>query len=296
MRSFLNQVLGGDKSSALANALARRPELQSLIGPRVALSWVKQNVEFDGKLPGTDSHIRLSKSATGYNGFCKFGLNKVFFDNSTPEYVAATITYSMGCDLSKTEVDSQSYYKFCVVVDRWLEQNLSKKVLDPSLGYKLSHTITLFKDGKLVHVDVHDSSGAHVGNAKFWHNGHSLTPASVVVDEDHQRKGIASAMYSHAEKTAGASIVPSSNQTEEGAKLWEANLKNKQFGKAELGAEAAGGAASPKKPQEPQAANAPMRGVKPRLPKLPKQRGVPAALPNPLNLPKPSNPDKLDKI
>jgi len=292
MRSFLQQVLGDDKSSALANALARRPELQSLIGPRVALSWVKQNVEYDGNVPGTDNKIRLSKSTAGYNGFCSFGLNKVVFDNSTPEYVAATITYSMGCDLAKTEIDSESYYKFCVVVDRWLEQNLSKKVLDPSLGYKLSHTITPFKDGNLVHIDVHDATGAHVGNAKFWHNEHSLTPASVVVDEDHQRKGLASAMYSHAENATSAKIVPSANQTEEGAKLWEGNLKNKQFGKAELGAEQAGGAAAPKKPQEPQSPYAPMHGVKPKLPKLPKQKGVPPALPNPLKLPKPPNSDK----
>ena len=56
----------------------------------------------------------------------------------------------------------------------------------------------------------------------------------VFVLEPHRRKGLASAMYAHAEKTLGRKIVPSELQSDAGKALWAGNAADKQFGKAEI--------------------------------------------------------------
>jgi predicted GNAT family acetyltransferase len=109
--------------------------------------------------------------------------------------------------------------------------HLNKATLDPNAGYKISHEHHDLGNGNMMtKVNVHSPTGEHVGAATFNHTGNTLTPGTVVVDEDHQRKGIASAMYSHAQKHTGKSIVPSANQTPEGAALWSGNKQNPQFG------------------------------------------------------------------
>jgi len=113
--------------------------------------------------------------------------------------------------------------------------HLDKIQLDPSLGYKFSHEHHDLGNGQAItKINVHDFAGGHVGAATFKHHGNNLVPSTVVVDDDHRRKGIASAMYAHAEKHSGKSVIPSKLQTQEGQALWAGNAKQGQFGKGEL--------------------------------------------------------------
>jgi 8-oxo-dGTP pyrophosphatase MutT (NUDIX family)/GNAT superfamily N-acetyltransferase len=76
-----------------------------------------------------------------------------------------------------------------------------------------------------------------VGTARFRiHRGELIPDDSdgdnaVSVDENHQRKGLASGMYQEAENFSGMRVRPSSWQTEPGKALW--NQPNAPFGKSE---------------------------------------------------------------
>lgn len=113
-------------------------------------------------------------------------------------------------------------------------RKLQKKLLDTSAGYNFQHEHQEVPGiGKITKIHAFSPNKEHVGTATFAHTDKGLTPGSVVVDEDHQRKGIASHMYGLAEKATGKKITPSSNQTPEGQALWSGNAQNKQFGKNE---------------------------------------------------------------
>lgn len=108
---------------------------------------------------------------------------------------------------------------------------LEKAVLDPNAGYKFTHEHHDLGNGNtLTRVNVHGPDGEHVGAATFAHQGGNLVPGTVAVDEAHQRRGIASAMYAHAERQTGKKLIPSPNQTLEGAALWTGNKTKTQFG------------------------------------------------------------------
>lgn len=100
-------------------------------------------------------------------------------------------------------------------------------------GYLLEH----IDKGEGQHsVHAKDKKGQVIGHAHFKVEGKNLVPHeplpgtnAVEVDEDHQRKGVASAMYSHAEKQTKKKLIPSSSQTDEGEALWA--QKNRPFGK-----------------------------------------------------------------
>jgi GNAT superfamily N-acetyltransferase/predicted GNAT family acetyltransferase len=111
-------------------------------------------------------------------------------------------------------------------------------------------------DKSLLVIHAKDKNGKKVGSAEFTHyftnhksgkeelsNTHirpyhdhddynEATPA-VKIDTAHRRKGLASAMYSHAEKITGKKIkdIGPENRTSSGRALW--NQKNRQFGKSE---------------------------------------------------------------
>lgn len=113
-------------------------------------------------------------------------------------------------------------------------EDLIKKVLDPSAGYQLSHEhVGEGTPEHVTRVSVHSPQGEHVGAATFIHAPEGLKVGTVVVDEDPQRRGLASAMYSHAQTVTGKKVGPSGLQTPEGAALWQGNLKQPQFGKSE---------------------------------------------------------------
>jgi GGDEF domain-containing protein/GNAT superfamily N-acetyltransferase len=119
---------------------------------------------------------------------------------------------------------------------------LQKRVLDPSEGYRITHRTQTYtnwyetdpakRQFKVTSVEAYDPNGQLVGRANLDHRGDRLIPGFVYVEEEHRRKGIASAMYAHAEEATGLKIHPSHIQTEEGRALWAGNAKQPQFGLA----------------------------------------------------------------
>jgi GNAT superfamily N-acetyltransferase len=108
------------------------------------------------------------------------------------------------------------------------ERPFTKRDLDPSLGYSISSKP--HQSG--VEVLAHDHTGNLVGRAVVgpYEDGRFI-PHIVKVDPAHQRKGIASAMYSHAEKVTGQKLHPSPMQSEAVEAMWAAPRK---FGKSEI--------------------------------------------------------------
>lgn len=97
-------------------------------------------------------------------------------------------------------------------------------------GYSISHR----ESPEHYVVEAKDKQGNVVGKASFKANskGTKLIPHHAAVKPEHQRKGIATGMYSHAEKTWKTPIAnKASHQTDAAANLWA--QKNRPFGKSE---------------------------------------------------------------
>jgi hypothetical protein len=137
-------------------------------------------------------------------------------------------------------------------------KDLSKKELDPGAGYRISHEQHDAPGLSSLTVTAHGPNGQQVGIAKLIHGantGNVLKPGYVVVDEDHRRRGLATAMYQHAERVLGKKINPGSIQTDEGSALWA--QPNRPFGKGEQSMDKAGGQEGPGQPAPPQAPEGP---------------------------------------
>ena len=99
-------------------------------------------------------------------------------------------------------------------------------------GYTIEHRI---HSPGLVVVSAKDSTGKEIGGTILHHNSEKkeLYPDTTDVDKLHRRKGLASGMYTYAEKTFGAKVKHfPEEQSDDAAALW-AN-PNKPFGKSEL--------------------------------------------------------------
>jgi GNAT superfamily N-acetyltransferase len=72
--------------------------------------------------------------------------------------------------------------------------------------------------------------GAHnaVGYATFVADGKEATAENVFVDPKWRRMGVASGIYDHAKQTLGADIVPSNQQSYDGAAFWQGYEKNRK--------------------------------------------------------------------
>lgn len=243
---FLEGVLGLEGAKALSKAANRSPQFENIIIPYAIMSWLSQNEgnlqKYEGEMPGVpNSYLMFNKNDSGYSGKVEIDDKIWNFSEAAPLNLASIIGVAIGVDADKIPSDIQDLdiHKLVKSIDLLVKSKrivteLQKKVLDPNLGYKFSHTTEEVSPGQfLTKVNVHSADGEHVGAATFVHQGKNLVPGSVVVDEAHQRRGIASAMYSHAQKHTGKVIVPSGNQTTEGAALWAGNAANKQFGKIE---------------------------------------------------------------
>lgn len=108
-------------------------------------------------------------------------------------------------------------------------------------GYQLSHTIKLNPnvdpsnewddhDHQLI-IYAHDKDGRPVGYAKFnFHPSTSnLYPAGTEVQQSHRRKGIATAMYLHAEKIGKKKISKEGSKTADSQAMW--TQKDRLFGR-----------------------------------------------------------------
>ena len=99
-------------------------------------------------------------------------------------------------------------------------------------GYTLHHT---HMPNNMHWIEAKDKHGNHVGAAELhpFENEGRLHPGQVYVEEPHQRKGIASAMYKLAENKTGLRVTPSHKQTESG-KVFSQNRKSEMEKKEEL--------------------------------------------------------------
>ena len=110
-------------------------------------------------------------------------------------------------------------------------------------GYKIIYT----PDKSSPHVTYHnykiiDKNKKKVGSVSIVEQ-HTKDPSHMVsdisnfypsytkIDPHHQRKGLASAVYTHAEKKVGKKLDPSEMQTPDAEKLW--SQPNRPFGKSE---------------------------------------------------------------
>lgn len=143
--------------------------------------------------------------------------------------------------------------------------NLGKAVLDPSAGYKLNHEHHNIGGDLYTRVTAHAPTGEVVGDTLLAHKGGNLVAEGVQVHPEHRRKGIASAMYNHAQQVTGKTMTPSNDQTPMGRALWQGNQAKPQFGKVEL----PGQSQKPIPPQGPQMAQPPTKQPKQSQPKLP---------------------------
>lgn len=100
-------------------------------------------------------------------------------------------------------------------------------------GYKIKHKLIKHKnlsehdqrifDDKL-EISAYDRNGTKVGHLGLDPEEfkNKIMPRGVFVEDAHQRKGIASAMYDYAEKITGKKIVPQKgHQSPESLKFWE---------------------------------------------------------------------------
>lgn len=286
-QKFLTSVLGRDGFEVMQKASAKYDGMAKILLPRAILAWLDATLEsvYEGNLPGLpDSYIKLHKAEKGFGGVITIEDEVYSFQDVSLYHVASAIALTVGhehtLDSSVKDVDIVRLGKSIDALAKHqkllktLQDNLEKRVLDPGLGYQFSHEHTDLGNGKMMtKVNVHSPTGDHVAAATFVHQGNNIVPGSVVVDEDHQRRGIASAMYAHAEKHTGKSIMPSANQTPEGSALWTGNKATPQFG-ATLKTELPGTAAAAKKPDEPLQPEQPTKQKgqppKPKKPVLPK--------------------------
>lgn len=150
----------------------------------------------------------------------------------------------------------------------YFSPGLGKAVLDPNAGYKISHEHHDLGDGEfLTKLSAHAPDGSYAGGALFTHQGGNLVPEGVQVDPAHRRRGLASAMYAHAQKVTGKTMVPSHDQTSMGQALWAGNKAKPQFGVAKI--EPPGQTHQPTPQQGPQGAMTPAKQPKQAQPKLP---------------------------
>lgn len=97
-------------------------------------------------------------------------------------------------------------------------------------GYTISHTDR--EPSGYFTVSAFDSSGKEVGNVQVGHHGkRGLFSNGTYVEPEHRRKGLAGAMYQHAEKITGRKFVPSDDQSTDGEYLW--SQPSRPFGKSE---------------------------------------------------------------
>lgn len=277
---FLQEVLGTAGYAALKKAIDYEPEIGSVVVPRAMLSWLDAQTEYEGAVPGfEDSQASIKKSVKGFSGTIRVGTETHEFDNASVFRVAASIAHFTGTGPVNPdpELRDQVLVKLGKSIDSLVKAQieLEKKVLEPSSGIRMEHEHHDLGGGDmLTHVKAIHPNGSVIGETVLSHKvGQSrMRPEDITVHPEHRRKGIASAMYSHAENVTGKTVTPSTAQTEAGQALWAGNKVRPQFGKAEPTATTA-------KPIKQLAPTAPIPPgkfdekaqtiAKPKLPKLP---------------------------
>jgi len=97
-------------------------------------------------------------------------------------------------------------------------------------------------------VTAHHPVHGQVGVARFGSDGKKYSAEHVDIHPEHQRKGLATAMYSAAEEHLGESVHPDGLQTPEASALW--SQPNRPFGKSAHDDQIPGGLADKKSPKD----------------------------------------------
>lgn len=106
-------------------------------------------------------------------------------------------------------------------------KKLVKRELDPKEGITISHEeiASSHPNKKAIDVFAHDRHGNQIGRATVEHSKYSHSKHAEVLDvevkPEHRRKGVATAMYQHAEQVTGRELKPSKDRTESGTKFWQ---------------------------------------------------------------------------
>lgn len=269
--NFLTGVLGTDGARALRKATDRESGLEPLLVPRAALAWINQRHSYEGLIPGIpNSYLRFEKSSQGYTGSVSLQEGQYAFANADSFHVASAMSVGAGVEPQPRQpVRDQALVRLGKSIDALVKAQeifksdlrksiFEKKTLEPSHGYKIreEHTSTGLK------VHAHDANGNHVGTAWFTGHPQGIKPVVVGVDDSHQRRGLATAMYDHAKKVTGKNIVPADVETADGA-AFHSHYKTELPGQQH----------KPTKQIEAQAPMPPQKqppGAKPPKPKLPK--------------------------
>lgn len=290
---FLREVLGTDGAAALKKASERSPALGGVLIPRAIMAWlgIAARDDFEGSIPGVDnSYLQFAKNEDKYSGSISIGESVYSFDEASMMHVGAYMAVALGADADAVEelrdLDLQRIGRNIdtLVKARVAVNELRKKILDPASGITIKHRTYVTDSGQtLTDVDAIHPKWGYVGQASFHHTDDGkLKPIVAYVHPESRRQGVASAMYAHAEKHTGRTVIPSSLQSGAAEALWAGNAKSPQFGKAmkspQGNAEAPGPAHAPAAPQGPQAplppdptqnSKGPTVGLRPKPPKLP---------------------------
>jgi hypothetical protein len=273
---FLKAVLGATGAKALGRTTAIEPTLENYLVPRVALSWVLVKKSYEGSIPGQEnSYVKFGSARKGLSGVVSFDDGNYSFENQTPEHVAAAIALSVGAGgptnhpVRNVVVTRLGKAVDSLVQAEQLAKNLGelldKKQLDPTLGYNIQHE----KVEGGWKVNAFDKQGQHVGTAWFHRNGNELKPITVGVHEDHQRKGLATAMYNHVKSVSGINQIAHGDlQTDEGS-AFRNTYKTELPGRTHQPTKQQG----PEEPEAPQkqpkmTQQTQQQSLKPKLPKL----------------------------
>ena len=218
-----------------------------------------QDDEFEGELPGLqNTYLSFSKSQGTYTGTVSVQDTSYGFEAATPMHLAASIGIALGVDAEGIDPQlrdhdlqrlGKSVDLLCKARKAVQDVSMVKRQLDPGLGYTFTHEHTnapwgVRPDGnkkyaRMTRIFAHPPPSASgewpeqhrrvpggekapfVGYAAFTHlpDGKTIMPESVNVKEEHQRQGLASAIYAHAEKLTGKKVVPSPEQSDEGRAL-----------------------------------------------------------------------------
>lgn len=110
-------------------------------------------------------------------------------------------------------MEDPKYYDKLEIMEKGLKGDWEKE------GYTIRHQNL---DDNHLYVSAHDKDGTEVGSAKIINpdNNRYIHSDDTKTHIDHQRKGLATAMYQHAEKVTGKKMRPSQNRTIAGRDLW----------------------------------------------------------------------------
>ncbi len=214
---FLLSVLGKTGANALEKSLKEDEELAQLVLHRSVLAWLNAFDSFDyqGVLPGTDINCNIQKHEDVFAGSVQAQDSLLTFSNAPIYRVAAAIVVALGGDhLPVSTPSSEKLQPLGKSIDLLVKNQavitslLTKKILDPLLGYRLEHEHHESSPGiHVTRVSAYAMDGSHVGSCAFTHRGEQLIQGHPDLKQPHQNKGLLHAFQQYAQKVTGKKVL-----------------------------------------------------------------------------------------